>query len=418
MKSKKRMVIEISQLIKWPGMATGIPRTMQELSDRFVGDGAVFIDWSPTDKCFFEIDYKKVMRDRLQAESSEVATTRGYFGIRRAVRYIKSRSKIADRIIQKAKKIKGANRPSVVEFEFSSNDLLFVMWGETHDTEYTDALVRAHHAGAELAHIAHDMIPIATPQFGGHTTEAMQKYNRRIYPLCTYIYANSKHTKLDVSKWMESNGFKSDNISVITLGDDFSFAESKPVDDEKFHSSGLKGQDYILTVGTVEIRKNHYLYYYVYKLAKQRGISLPKLVVVGRLGYRMDDMYAVMTSDPDTKDDIIFLHNVDDSQLSWLYQNCLFSVYVSFYEGWGLPIAESIARGIPAISSNTSSMPEVACGLASYYISPYSPEECLSAIIDLNDTVKIKTEKQRISVYQPVKWDSTYQQIREVIDHE
>jgi glycosyltransferase involved in cell wall biosynthesis len=68
-----------------------------------------------------------------------------------------------------------------------------------------------------------------------------------------------------------------------------------------------------------------------------------------------------------------------DAELSYLYQNCLFSVYPSLYEGWGLPIGEALWHGRAVAASGTSSMPEVGGDLALYF-DPRSLSEMISVI--------------------------------------
>ena len=57
------------------------------------------------------------------------------------------------------------------------------------------------------------------------------------------------------------------------------------------------------------------------------------------------------------------LEHVDDRKLGWLYKHAAYTIYPSLYEGWGLPISESLTHGTPCVASNTSSMPEAAQGL-------------------------------------------------------
>jgi glycosyltransferase involved in cell wall biosynthesis len=137
---------------------------------------------------------------------------------------------------------------------------------------------------------------------------------------------------------------------------------------------------------------------------------LPKLVIVGRRGWLTDDIFTLMTTDPETKDDFICLQGAKDEELSWLYSNCLFTIYPSFYEGWGLPIAESIAHGTPVLASNTSSMPEIAGDLIDYF-SPTSSDECLQAIIQLMDPAKRTAAKKKLKQYEPTSWDQTFKSV-------
>jgi hypothetical protein len=132
-------------------------------------------------------------------------------------------------------------------------------------------------------------------------------------------------------------------------------------------------------VGTIEPRKNHTVLYYAYKLAKTRSIMLPRVVIVGRRGWGSDDIVRILTEDPDVKDDFVLLLNTSDDELSWLYGHCLFTIFPSFYEGWGIPIGESVARGVPCLCSDSSSMVEIAEGHVAHF-APTSTDECLAGL--------------------------------------
>jgi glycosyltransferase involved in cell wall biosynthesis len=69
----------------------------------------------------------------------------------------------------------------------------------------------------------------------------------------------------------------------------------------------------------------------------------------------------------------------DDAELAFLYQNCLFTVYPSYYEGWGLPIGESLWFRKLVVTSETSSMPEVGGSLVDY-VNPYSIQSVLNGV--------------------------------------
>jgi glycosyltransferase involved in cell wall biosynthesis len=128
------------------------------------------------------------------------------------------------------------------------------------------------------------------------------------------------------------------------------------------------------------------------------------------------DIYQLMTNDPDTKNKFRFLHNASDDQLSWLYKNALFSIYPSFYEGWGLPIAESLLRGTPCLASETSSMPEIAGELVDYF-SPYSPEQIKNKIeAYIDDPEMLKARRKQIKEdYKATTWDTTYKQVTDFL---
>ena len=169
-----------------------------------------------------------------------------------------------------------------------------------------------------------------------------------------------------------------------------------------------------MTVGTIEARKNHTLLYYVYKLAKSRGIDLPVSVIVGRRGWKTEQIYDFMTQDPEVKDKFVFLHDASDENLSWLYSHAKLSVIPSFCEGWGMPIAESVARGTPCICSNKTSMIEVAEGYVEHF-DPSSTDECLERIVTMLTPESQKKWRTKCAEYKQTTWDESYTSVRKKI---
>ncbi len=146
------------------------------------------------------------------------------------------------------------------------------------DASFIEYLVGIKSKGIKLIQVVYDMLPIVTPQYSGHSTNMLERYSQQIYPLCDLILSISENTKSDITWWLKSKKLTIPPIKVFRLGDDFERPTSvKPIADLP--------KKFILCVGTVEARKNHNLLYYSYKLAKTKGINLPVLVIVGRLGW-------------------------------------------------------------------------------------------------------------------------------------
>lgn len=76
---------------------------------------------------------------------------------------------------------------------------------------------------------------------------------------------------------------------------------------------------------------------------------------------------------------IKFLHDVSDEELEWYYSHCKATIYPSFYEGWGLPVGESLGRGKLCLASNATSIPEVGGDLVQYF-DPTKPAELASLV--------------------------------------
>jgi glycosyltransferase involved in cell wall biosynthesis len=395
-----KLYIDITQLVNWSGKLTGIPRVMYELSSRYaMGESTTFVVWNDAAGGYEEVDGDILDLDKT-SEQNTVLDAGSIHRSHIARLMPKPAKKIAKKIIRREFSLDGPKLCSLKQ-----DDTLLVMWGEWSNQKFIDYLVEQKNRGVNLIQIVYDMLPILTPQFSGHATVSLTNYAKAIYPLCSALLSISENTKNDVSDWLKTQKLRVPNIHVFRLGDDFSV--STMFEPKRY---GIEKGKFILMVGTIEARKNHMLMYYVYKLAKQRRIELPNLVVVGRVGWRGEDSVELISNDPETKDRIILVHDGSDEELSWLYSNCTFSIYPSLYEGWGLPISESLGRGVPCVSSNTSSMTEIS-DKGVIYFSPTSTDECLNSITEMLNKDTFKKLKNEASQYKQTEWDITFSQV-------
>lgn len=123
---------------------------------------------------------------------------------------------------------------------------------------------------------------------------------------------------------------------------------------------------FILTVGDVVPRKNHGLLISVWKrLLADPSLPVLPVVIVGRIGPEGADLARNVEADADLRSRIRFLSNCDDATLAWLYAECAFTVFPSLSEGFGLPVAESLAAGKICVASSATSLPEASqgCGI-------------------------------------------------------
>ncbi len=430
------VAIDITQLVHWPGKLTGIPRVIEELAKRFGKNtdfDAVFVSWVKDIGAFCVVDLEASLAQRGKGivyvpKGKEGVSSHGSQSSRPsfvsraqqvakpyAHKAVNSLGRVSPRVANRLKnQAVGRMAANYQQWDPQQAYVLFIPHGEWWDDSYIDVVKRAALKGVRIVQLIHDMLPVVTPQYSGHATRSFTNYCTQVLPICNLILAISKSTETDIITWLKSQKLDVPKIAVFHEGEDFSFASAQKPTDEVFVGSGLKGKDYILCVGTVEARKNHTLLYYVVKLAKQKGVALPKIVVVGRRGWKTENFFDIAQDDPETKEQMIFLTDTSDNELSWLYDHCLFTIYPSFYEGWGLPIAESVSRGVPCICSNTSSMKEVAPDYVSFF-SPASTDECLAAVQKMLDPKNLDKAKQKLKNYHGTTWNDAYNDIASIM---
>lgn len=113
---------------------------------------------------------------------------------------------------------------------------------------------------------------------------------------------------------------------------------------------------------------------------------------------------------------ILILDNADDGALAWLYANCRFSVFPSLLEGFGLPVAESLAAGKLCVASSSSGVPEAAQGQA-ILIAPDDAEVWTATISRLIESDEdIRAAEQRIAAgYRRRTWIDTASRILDIL---
>ncbi|MCX7338869.1 MAG: glycosyltransferase family 1 protein [Alphaproteobacteria bacterium] len=144
---------------------------------------------------------------------------------------------------------------------------------------------------------------------------------------------------------------------------------------------------YILFVGTLEPRKNLVKLLWAYSALDEDAKQATPLVIAGGKGWgdvNLEGLIHKLNLSP-------FVHllgYVDDPILQSLYANALFLAMPSLYEGFGLPLIESMSYGVPILTSNTSSMPEVA-GDAGYLVDPLNVESIKNGLLTLITDIKL-----------------------------
>ena len=256
----------------------------------------------------------------------------------------------------------------------------------------------------------HDMIPLLWPQWVTHKHRlVVTAAYYRLRHQADFVITPSEATKADVVNHLQMDP---QQIAVIPWGCDARFQPGG--DPEHFAAVQQRYRlpaQYLLFVGTLEPRKNLTTLLHAYAMLRAEGCGKDlKLVVAGRTGWLYADIFdTVKTLALD--EEVIFTGFVDDEDLPDLYRGARLFVFPSLYEGFGLPILEAMASGVPVITSATASMPEVA-GDAAILVDPHDPEAIAAGIARVlaEDRLRQAMIEQGLARARRFTWDSVAQQ--------
>ena len=391
---RPRVVLDVTSSIVWPGAPVGIVRTVRQFAAFLLDRNdvtAAFCRYDPSFRRYVEVDRALALcgppasaleiRDpraarraggvasagrrivdglpagmradaALLARSTGLVLKSSYWLARGTWSAIRSRWRAAGHAASDSGDVElGATDVYVsMGVDWQHNDLRVL-----HDLKRT--------RGFRTVLYCHDLIPVTFP----HLISADARPPSRAYFLdlaraADHVVAVSRTTAEELRRFMRDAGIDGPPISVVHPGSDF---DGRAREAARAPRDELVRRPFVLCVGTIEMRKNHELLYNLWdRLVARHGDRVPPLVLVGMEGWGVDDLLTRMRANPRTADRIVLLGAVADPELVWLYEHCLFSVYPSFFEGWGLPVAESLALGTPCVTSNAPAVVEASGGVA------------------------------------------------------
>lgn len=205
----------------------------------------------------------------------------------------------------------------------------------------------------------HDMTYFFLPQFHvGWKREMFKQYIRMTGRACDKVITISENSKADIAKYCK---LKNPEVAVTYMGVKESFFEGKPASKEIQAKYGIDSK-YILYVGTLEPRKNIPGLLEGYSKLAESTRQEYKLVITGKKGWLYDEVFKTVEANPELKERVIFTGYVADEDMIPLMKAASVFAYVSFYEGFGIPVIEGMASMLPTVTSKGSSLEEVAGG--------------------------------------------------------
>lgn len=262
--------------------------------------------------------------------------------------------------------------------------LLGAFWGNGGQGA---ALKTLKDAGAEVVVLIHDLIPVLQPE-----TVAQQHglaFHDALLETAGYAsryLANSDCTARDMQAFLDGYGFDQ-TVDVLPLAQaglgpaegpsaEMSLAQAVntdlypnliPAADVSEEVRALSKYPFALFVGTWDTRKNLWRLAQAWqRLVARPELDMPKLVVAGGPGWGSDDFRMFIDATGNLNGWVERIQHPSDTDLAYLYERCAFTLMPSLYEGWGLPVGESLAYGKTCVASDRSSIPEVGGDLVTY----------------------------------------------------
>lgn len=268
--------------------------------------------------------------------------------------------------------------------------------------------------GVRLSTLFYDAIPILFPySYGPGFAPIYECWLNESLVTSDFVFAISENTKHDLMKCANLAGIKCPDIFCVRLGDHLSESDDAPSESTLARTA----VPFILSVSTLEYRKNHITLLNTYRyMLEEQGYAPPKLYIVGKKGWLDHELEYQVANDPRLAGRIEILQGLSDADLRCLYQRAMFTVYPSFYEGWGLPVAESLCFGKPCIASRSSSMLEIAPGLVRH-AHPLLVNEWAEQIQALADNpMLLARETERVQQsYRRTSWQDTAGQMAKAL---
>lgn len=262
--------------------------------------------------------------------------------------------------------------------------------------------------GMRIGVLVHDLVPLLWPEWCQPGLPAVfRRWYEHVVPECDVIFANSESTQKDVLAYAQQSGKPlSVPVIVVPMGGGFSKADSANASASVQEQIKQLGP-YVLCAGTLEVRKNHALLIRIWRrlLLERPANTVPKLVIAGGQGWLVDDLLQQLENSAWLNGHVVWIDRPSDSCMTQLYKQAQFTIFPSFYEGWGLPVTESLYWGKPSLTSSVSSLPEAGMGLTEMF-DPDNASQALELVRNVLDQPQrlVAMEQQIKAHFQPISW--------------
>jgi glycosyltransferase involved in cell wall biosynthesis len=252
----------------------------------------------------------------------------------------------------------------------------------------------------------YDLIPILHPEFFGNTEDHVVRRAVAALTPDDWVLCISESTRRDLLNHRPD--LTPEHVRVTHLGAAPHFHPDRQ--DERWPKLrkryNLPEGPYALTLSTLEPRKNIALALRSYaRLCLEGQVGDLRLVLVGTAGWQMESIHQELDRLGQLRDRVIVTGYVPDEDLAPIYTRALMFIYPSLYEGFGLPPLEAMQCGVPVVTSNVTSLPEVV-GDAGILISPTDGDALCQAILTLfrDDALRAEMSARALTRARQFSW--------------
>ncbi|WP_298398608.1 glycosyltransferase family 1 protein [Sphingobium sp.] len=302
-----------------------------------------------------------------------------------------------------------ATRPRPVPRAMGPRIYLQVSPHHLDDETQVGAILRAE--GAKLVTLVHDVIPLSHPEFA--RPQGADEHRKRVRTIdrhATGIIGNSQAT-IDALEPHLQRGLDGRAIRVAHFGAD-------PADIFSSRTDEVPDRPYFVYISTIEPRKNHLLLLNIWRrLVDRLGDAAPVLVLVGRRGWENENVIDMLERGEALRGHVIEAGEVSDNRMQALVAQARAMLMPSFIEGFGMPVVEALAAGVPVICSDIIAHREVG-GDAPDYLDPLDGIGWMRAIEQYSqpDAPDRAAQLARIAVWRAPTWRDYFDIVTDLIE--